>query len=74
MSVQRIVAVGLLTEQDLAALGTSFSRAYPIQDTPCFNQLLQDIDEADREFRTGRSAAEARAEPVLRPVLGGGRR
>lgn len=74
MSVQRIVAVGLLTEQDLAVLGTSFSRAYPIEDRPCFNQLLQDIDEADRELRRGRSGPETREQVPLPPVPGGGRR
>jgi hypothetical protein len=26
-----------------------FSRAWPVDDTPCFSQLLQAIDEADRE-------------------------
>ncbi len=47
----RIVAVGLLTEFDLAQLGDQFSRAWPVQDTPCFNALLNAIDQADRELQ-----------------------
>jgi hypothetical protein len=49
---QRIVAVGLLTQTDLNALGQSFDRAWPINETPCFNTLLHAIDVADREFRS----------------------
>jgi hypothetical protein len=49
---QRIVAVGLLTQADLNALGQSFDRAWPITETPCFNALLHAIDVADRDFRS----------------------
>jgi hypothetical protein len=48
MDSQRIIAVGLLTQKDLDLLGPTFSRAYPIDDTPCFDELLRAIDEADR--------------------------
>ncbi len=48
MAEQRIVAVGLLTENDLSALGPSFRLAWPVDETPCFPGLLQAIDEADR--------------------------
>jgi hypothetical protein len=44
----RIVAVGLLTEHDLSLLGDGFSRAWPVDETPCFAGLLEAIDEADR--------------------------
>lgn len=44
---QRIVAVGLLTQQDLQSLGPTFTRAWPVDETPCFEELLQRIDEAD---------------------------
>jgi hypothetical protein len=47
---QRIIAVGLLTERELKLLGEGFTRAWPIDNTPCFGGLLQAIDEADREF------------------------
>jgi hypothetical protein len=46
---ERIVAVGLLTLPDLDRLGPTFTRAWLVDETPCFSQLLQAIDEADRE-------------------------
>jgi hypothetical protein len=50
-----IIAVGLLTSEDLVRLGPTFHRAWPVEDTPCFNSLLAAIDEADREVRQGRT-------------------
>lgn len=44
----RVVAVGLLSKQDLELLGASFDRAYPVDEVPCFVELLRAIDEADR--------------------------
>jgi hypothetical protein len=55
---QRIVAVGLLTEHDLSALGPSFRLAWPIDETPCFDGLLQATDEADRVMRLNRDEAD----------------
>lgn len=52
-SKERIVAVGLLTNRDVNVLGPSFTRLWPIQDTPCFSRLLHAIEEADREIRNG---------------------
>jgi hypothetical protein len=52
----RIVAVGLLTAGDLRRLGSGFTRVYPVDQTPCFGELLAAIDEADRAFRTGHLA------------------
>lgn len=49
MEKERIVAVALLTRRDLELLGPTFSRAWPVDDTPCFSQLLEAIDDADRE-------------------------
>jgi hypothetical protein len=45
-SKDRIVAVGLLSEHDLAKLGSDFDRVYPVDETPCFGELLRAIDEA----------------------------
>jgi hypothetical protein len=59
----RIVAIGLLTGRDLEALGPSFGRLWPIDETPCFSQLLQAIDEADREIRREREALEQSGAP-----------
>jgi hypothetical protein len=44
----RIVAVGLLTRRDLNALGPAFDRAWPVEETPNFSELLRAIDDADR--------------------------
>lgn len=54
MPDERIVAVGLLTQRDLDALGPTFTRVWPVDQTPCFPQLLQAIDEADRQLRRDR--------------------
>ncbi|MBA2771871.1 MAG: hypothetical protein H0U34_07655 [Sphingomonas sp.] len=48
---ERIVAVGLLTQQDLNLLGHSFTRLWPVEDTPCFDGLVKAIDEAEREAK-----------------------
>ena len=50
MTEQRIVAVGLLTNQDLELLGNTFKRLWPIENAPAFTELLRAIDEADAEL------------------------
>ena len=50
MPEDRIVAVALLTESDLTVLGPTFTRAWPVEDTPVFGQLLREIDKADIEL------------------------
>ena len=45
----RVVAVGLLTERDLAVLGEGFRRAYRIDEHHEFHDLLAAIDLADQE-------------------------
>jgi hypothetical protein len=47
---RHIVAIGLLTQQDLEMLGQGFDRAFPIDDALVFEDLLRAIDLADREF------------------------
>ena len=63
MPEDRIVAVGLLTEFDLDRLGDSFTRLWPVDDVPCFEELIAAIDEADRHLqdrrRTPRTGMEA---------------
>ena len=49
MDSERIMAVGLLTQEDLNRLGSTFRRLWPVEEVPCFSGLLQAIDEADRE-------------------------
>ena len=50
MSQQRIVALCLVTQPELERLGPSFRRAYPVDEAPCFAELLRAIDEADRQL------------------------
>lgn len=50
MARERIVAVGLLTQRELNLLGSTFDRLWLVDETPCFSQLLQAIDEADRQL------------------------
>ena len=51
MTFEGIVAVGLLTRNDIDVLGPSFTRLWPVEETPCFDGLLLAIDDADREIR-----------------------
>lgn len=51
MRRERIVAVGLLTEKDLAVLGAGFKRAYAVRDDVDFTDLLKAIDVADAKRR-----------------------
>jgi hypothetical protein len=46
---ERIVAVGLLTQEQLAQLGPTLTHVWPVDETPCFSELLLAIDDADRE-------------------------
>ena len=46
-----IVAVGLLTRRDLDLLGPAFERAWPIDQVRGFEELLHEIDEADRRVK-----------------------
>jgi hypothetical protein len=50
LAKQRIVAVGLLTQREVELLGHGFSRLWPVDQTPCFEDLIQAIDDADRQF------------------------
>jgi hypothetical protein len=53
---ERIVAVGLLTQSHLDRLGSSLTHVWPVDETPCFGELLQAIDEADRDIRRDRNS------------------
>ena len=58
-----IVAIGLLTADDLQTLGSSFQMAWPVDQAPCFEGLLQAIDEADRAIWRERDRRDERAKP-----------
>lgn len=47
-----IVAVGLLTQQDLDLLGSGFRRAFRLDDSPCFEDLLRAIDVAEEKLQS----------------------
>jgi len=54
MADTRIVAVGLLTQHDLDLLGHSFQRLWTVDEVPCFQGLLNAIDDADRGAASAR--------------------
>ena len=54
MTKDHIVAVGLLTSQEVQRLGSAFQKLWPVSESPAFDGLLQAIDEADREVRNAR--------------------
>jgi hypothetical protein len=58
MSFEGIVAVGLLTRNDLDVLGPNFTRVWPVDQTPCFEGLLQAVDDADRKLQRSRGDRE----------------
>jgi hypothetical protein len=63
MAHGRIVAVGLLTQRDVDVLGANFRHLWPIDEAPCFSQLLQAIDEADRELWRERDSGSNPVQP-----------
>jgi hypothetical protein len=58
MTDSPIVAVALVTSRELKLLGPAFDRAYPVDETPCFGELLKAIDEADWVVRRERDQAQ----------------
>jgi hypothetical protein len=59
MPASRIVAVCLLTQGELDRYGSALKRVFPVQDTPCFGELLRLIDEADRRHWREQDREEA---------------
>ena len=59
MPKERIVAVALLTQGNLDAYGSALKQVFPIHETPCFTELLNAIDEADREHWRAEDRKEA---------------
>ena len=68
MAEERIVAVGLLTQRDVKLLGHGFSRLWPVDNTPCFTELIKAIDDADRQLEQ-----DHQNKMTSQPVTGGGR-
>ncbi len=59
MPEDRIVAVALLTQSNLDAYGSALKKVFPISETPCFGDLLEMIDKADREHWRDEDRKEA---------------
>ena len=68
MTEERIVAVGLLTQREVELLGHGFSRLWPVDETPCFTELIKAIDDADRQFEQ-----DHQNRVKSEPITGGGR-
>ena len=66
MTSNRIVAIGLLTQEELTTLGSAFNRAWPIDEGPCFTGLLEAIDNAERELWRERDVVDA-GSPLEQP-------
>ena len=64
---ERIVAVGLLTQREVELLGHGFSRLWPVDETPCFTDLIDAIDKADEQLE------REHFEQMARPMSGDGR-
>ena len=47
MAHENIVAVGLLTQRNVETLGIDLQRLWPLNEAPCFSELLRAIDKAD---------------------------
>lgn len=56
MADDRIVALGLLTSSEVRLLGPQFKRLWPVDETPCFEGLIDAIDEADRQLQLSKIA------------------
>ena len=59
MSDEKIVAVALLTQSNLDTYGAALKKVFPIYETPCFGELLDAIDQADREHWRAEDRGEA---------------
>ena len=73
MAEERIVAVGLLTQREVELLGHGFSRLWPVDETPCFTELVKAIDEAERRLKDEQARRPKAKQPNPNLVPGGGR-
>ena len=48
MTSNRIVAVALLTQENLNVFGKCLSKVFPVDDTPSFGELIAALEEAHR--------------------------
>jgi hypothetical protein len=58
MAFEGIVAVGLLTKNDVDVLGPGFTRLWPVDESPDFAGLLRAIDQAEQEVRRTQQSSQ----------------
>jgi hypothetical protein len=51
MPDDQIVAVALLTAENLRTFGSCLKKVYPIDQAPAFEDLIRALDEADQQDR-----------------------
>lgn len=51
------VAMRLVARRGASVLGPTFEDLWPAEDSPCFSELLNSIDEADRKLRRAEKSA-----------------
>ena len=54
----RIVSIGLLTEEDIARLGVGFTRHFPVVDDDLFAGLIEKLDQITEAARPSRDVEE----------------
>lgn len=63
---RHIVAVALLTHPELQSLGSAFDRAWPVEEAPDFEGLLQAIDDAEGKIASARPQSKKSDDCVSR--------
>ncbi|MBB3910150.1 hypothetical protein [Sphingomonas desiccabilis] len=58
-----IVAVGLLTQRDLQALGSGFDRAFPVDGLEGFRDLLAQLDQIEALSAAGQQGPARDGKP-----------
>jgi hypothetical protein len=53
VSRERIVAIALLTEANMRAIGRNLERAYPVDHSPDFSELLVRIEKTEKTRQRG---------------------
>lgn len=51
MPDERIIAIGLLTADDVQRLGATFTKLWPVDQSTDFSELIRAIDEAEEQYR-----------------------
>ena len=63
MPRENVIASGLLIQRNMELLGQRFARTWPVDETACFEGLLEAIDQTERELMR----EEAEMPPPIAP-------